>query len=67
MLNESERAMVAALRVLPDRQRECLVLRYYANLEPREIASTLDLSVNSVKTHVRRALEALRNSMGDAR
>ncbi|MEY2432401.1 MAG: hypothetical protein QOC92_2126 [Acidimicrobiaceae bacterium] len=67
LLNESERAMVAVLRVLPDRQRECLVLRYYADLEPRQIASTLGLSVNSVKTHVRRGLEALRDSMGDAR
>lgn len=67
LLNESERALVTALRLLPDRQRECVVLRYYANLEPRQIASTLGVSVNSVKTHVRRGLDALRDSMGNAR
>jgi len=67
LLNEAERQLLVALRALPDRQRECLVLRFYADLEPLQIAATLDLSVNSVKTHLRRGLEALRSRMGDER
>lgn len=67
LLNEGERRLLEALRGLPDRQRECLVLRFYADLEPLQIASTLGLSVNSVKTHLRRGLDALRGRMGDQR
>lgn len=67
LLNETERELLVALRALPDRQRECLVLRFYADLEPLQIAATLDVSVNSVKTHLRRGLDALRHRMGDQR
>jgi RNA polymerase sigma-70 factor (ECF subfamily) len=67
LLNATERDLLEALRTLPDRQRECLVLRFYADVEPLEIARQLDLSVNSVKTHLRRGLEALRVRMGDER
>lgn len=65
LLNEAERQLLEELRGLPERQRECLVLRFYADLEPLQIASTLGLSVNSVKTHLRRGLGALRGRMGD--
>ena len=40
---------MAAVRRLPRRQRECLVLRYYADLSEAEIASTLGISKGSVK------------------
>lgn len=65
LVNEDERELLLALRRLPDRQRECLVLRFYADLEPLQIAATLNLSVNSVKTHLRRGLESLRSRSGD--
>jgi RNA polymerase sigma-70 factor (sigma-E family) len=67
LLNETERQLLVALRALPDRQRECLVLRFYADLEPLQIAATLNLSVNSVKTHLRRGLDGLRSRIGDER
>jgi RNA polymerase sigma-70 factor (sigma-E family) len=51
--------MLAALRSLPTRQRECLVLRYYLDLSEAEIAATLDISAGSVKTHVHRGMAAL--------
>jgi RNA polymerase sigma-70 factor (sigma-E family) len=51
--------IMAALRSLPDRQRECLVLRYYLELSEAEIAATLGISVGSVKTHAHRGLAAL--------
>jgi RNA polymerase sigma-70 factor (sigma-E family) len=59
MLREEHREVVAALRRLPVRQRECLVLRYYADLNEGEIASTLGISLSSVKTHLARGMTAL--------
>jgi RNA polymerase sigma-70 factor (sigma-E family) len=52
-------AMLEALRSLSTRQRDCLVLRYYLELSDAEIADTIGISVNSVKTHTRRAMGAL--------
>lgn len=56
---EEHRRMVAALRALPRRQRECLALRYYLDLSESEIAVTLGISAGSVKTHTHRGLAAL--------
>ena len=55
--------MLDALRDLPARQRSCLVLRYYDELGPDEIAATLGISRNSVKTHLQRGLAALEARM----
>ena len=52
-------AVLEALRSLSPRQRDCLVLRYYLELSDAEIADTIGISVNSVKTHTRRAMGAL--------
>lgn len=57
--HESRREVVEALRALPGRQRECLALRYYLELPVDEIAATLGISVNSVKTHLKRGLRAM--------
>jgi RNA polymerase sigma-70 factor (sigma-E family) len=48
-----------AVRALPRRQRECLVLRYYLELSEAEIASTLGISNGSVKSHSHRGLAAV--------
>lgn len=64
---DDRRHVVAALRSLPDRQRECLVLRYYLDLPEREIAAALDISAGSVKTHVHRAMGALATALEDLR
>ena len=57
-------AVVAALRGLPARQREALVLRYYADLPEAEIASAMGISRGAVKSHVSRAMAALRGVLG---
>jgi RNA polymerase sigma-70 factor (sigma-E family) len=67
VLAEDQRAVVAALRRLPVRQRECVVLRYYADLREHEIAATLGVSRNSVKTHLRRGMAALARELEDRR
>jgi RNA polymerase sigma-70 factor (sigma-E family) len=53
-------AVVAALRSLPDRQREALVLRYYGDLSETEIAAAMGISRGAVKSHTARAMAALR-------
>ena len=63
-LEEGQREVVEALKRLPTRQRDCLVLRYYLELSNPEIAETLGLSVNSVKTHLRRGMEMLERRLG---
>lgn len=63
-LEEDQRRVVEALRSLSHRQRDVLVLRYYLDLSPPEVAETLGLSVNSVKTHQRRGLAALQQRLG---
>jgi RNA polymerase sigma-70 factor (sigma-E family) len=60
---EEGRRVVAALRDLPLRQRDCLVLRFYLDLSEREIAETLGISPNSVKTHCRRGMAALERGL----
>jgi RNA polymerase sigma-70 factor (sigma-E family) len=53
-------AVLAALRRLPQRQREVLVLRYYADLSEAEIADAIGVSRGAVKSHASRAMAALR-------
>ncbi len=59
--------VVDALRGLPRRQRDCVVLRYYLDLGVDEIATTLGVSRNSVKTHLTRGLKNLAAQLGDLR
>lgn len=59
VLAEDHREVVAALRTLPARQRECVVLRFYQDCTEAEIAQTLGISPGSVKTHLHRAMRTL--------
>ena len=63
-LDSDRAAVIEAVRALSARQRDCILLRYYAELSEREIAETLGISPNSVKTHCRRGLETLRQVIG---
>jgi RNA polymerase sigma factor (sigma-70 family) len=56
---DDQQDVLDAMRSLPRRQRECLVLRYYLDLSESEIASTLGISNGSVKSHASRGLAAL--------
>ncbi len=53
-------AMLAALNRLPNRQREVLVLRYFADWSEASIADALGIAPGSVKAHAHRGLAALR-------
>ena len=63
-LREDQQRVIDALRELPHRQRDCIVLRYYDELGIDDIASTLGISRNSVKTHLGRGLDALERTLG---
>ena len=51
--------LAAALRLLPRRQREVLVLRYYADLNVAEVAETLRIAPSTVRACTSRGLAAL--------
>jgi len=55
-----------ALADLPDRQRAAIVLRYYADLTEAQIAESLGCSVGAARALVFRAMETLRDRIGDA-
>jgi RNA polymerase sigma-70 factor (sigma-E family) len=54
-------AVVSALRLLPERQREAMVLRYYADLSEADIARAMGISRGAVKSHTARAMAALKS------
>jgi RNA polymerase sigma-70 factor (sigma-E family) len=56
LLNEEQHAVARALRRLPERQREALVLRYYLDLSEEETAKTMGISRGTVKSATSRAL-----------
>jgi len=58
-------AVVAALRKLPGRQREAIVLRYYADLSEAEVAAAMGISRGAVKSHTARAMAALRADLDE--
>ncbi len=63
-LSQLERsAVVDALRTLPARQREALVLRYYGDLSEAQIASAMGISRGAVKSHTARAIASLRDAL----
>lgn len=64
---DDEAAVLAALRRLPGRQRDVLVLRYWLDLPESEIALTLGIGPGTVKTHAKRGLDALASLLEDRR
>ncbi len=60
-------ALAAALRTLPRRQREVVVLRHLADLPETEVASVLGITAGTVGAHLHRGLASLRGRLGDDR
>ena len=59
LLSEEQRTVAAALRKLPRRQREAVVLRYYLDLSVEETAQVMGVSLGTVKSATHRALAAV--------
>jgi RNA polymerase sigma-70 factor (sigma-E family) len=65
---EDERsAFISALWALPARQREVMVLRYFADLPAPQIASATGISQGAVKAYTARAMSSLRAELQKAR
>ncbi len=63
---EQRRAVMTAIRKLPGRQREVLVLRFYADLSETEIAQQMGIGKSSVRSAQHRALVALGRMLKEA-
>jgi RNA polymerase sigma-70 factor (sigma-E family) len=61
--NEERHEVMRAVRRLPARQREALVLRFYLDLPEAEIARVMGLRPGSVRSATHRALKALGRSL----
>jgi RNA polymerase sigma-70 factor (sigma-E family) len=59
MLGESHREVLAALRRLPPRQREAVVLRFYLDMTETEAAHAMGVSRGTVKSSTHRGVAAL--------
>ena len=55
-----QRRMAELVSQLPPAARAVVVLRYQEDLDPVYIASTLDMPINTVKSHLKRSLTSLR-------
>jgi RNA polymerase sigma-70 factor (sigma-E family) len=58
-------ALASAVGRLPARQREVVVLRFFADLSVSETAAAMTASEGTVKTHTSRALNALRGALSE--
>ena len=67
VLREDQTELLGALRRLPQRQRECVVLRYLLDTNTADTAALLGISDGSVKTHLHRGLAALEADLEDTR
>ena len=56
-------AVTSALRTLPVRQREAIVLRYYGDFSEADIAKAMGISRGAVKSHTARAMAALKSTL----
>jgi len=65
--DDQHRVVLAAIDGLPERQRQCVILRYYLGLSDSEIAEAVGVSLGSAKTHLRRGQQALADRLGALR
>lgn len=63
MAAEERQEIMRAIRQLPPRQREVLVLRYYLDLSDADIAAVMGIGASSVRSAARRAGQSLGRTM----
>ena len=58
--------LAQALRALPDRQRDAVVLRYLVDMSEADVAEALGVALGTVKSHLHRGVTRLRSVLGSA-
>jgi RNA polymerase sigma-70 factor (ECF subfamily) len=61
--SQLDREVIDALRALPRRQREVVVLRTFLDLDTQATADALGIATGTVRAHLHRALQTLRLSL----
>ncbi|MCP4431978.1 MAG: RNA polymerase sigma factor [Gammaproteobacteria bacterium] len=64
-INEIGHGLRQALELLPLRQQQALTLRLWLGLSVQQTATAMKISDGSVKTHLHRALEAMRMHLSE--
>jgi RNA polymerase sigma-70 factor (sigma-E family) len=67
LASSEDSELLSAIRTLPRRQREVLVLRYWLDLAHAEVARLLGVSESTAKSTASRALDALETLMKESR
>jgi RNA polymerase sigma-70 factor (sigma-E family) len=67
LLAEEHREVLDAIRRLPDRQREVILLRYWSELNEADVAATLGISIGAVKSNASRGRDAIAAMLGGAK
>ena len=62
LLQRRLRALIAQLPAAP---RAVVLLRFQEDMDPTEIAEALEMSINTVKSHLRRSMAALREGLSE--
>ena len=64
VMGEPGSAVMSALRALSARQREVVILRYFADLPEAEIAAATGMSMAAVRDHADQAMSSLQAALG---
>jgi RNA polymerase sigma-70 factor (sigma-E family) len=64
--HEEDESFFQRVRRLPEKQRATLILRYYADLDDRAIASILGCSTETVRSQAHRGLAKLRGEIPES-
>ena len=67
LISEDHRRILAGVRLLPDRQREALVCRFFLGLSEDETARAMGITKGTVKSATSRAVSALRRMLEEGK
>jgi RNA polymerase sigma-70 factor (ECF subfamily) len=67
LVQEKARQVQAAMKSLSDKQRTVFLMRFVEDMELQEIAKATAMPLNTVKTHLHRALKSVRAQVGTSR